>query len=64
LAERDGIAFPTAEPLSLGSHGRAAQGIDVRAEALAVPASGISRPRSHAAFRQVPQELDGMPSAE
>lgn len=60
----DEIAFPTAEPLSLGGLGRAEQGVDGRAEALAVPASGISRPRSHTAFRQIPPELDGLPSAE
>ena len=60
LAELDEVAFPVSELLAIGDHVRVAQNVDIRAEALAMPASGMARAPSCTMFRQVPPELDGM----
>ncbi len=64
LAELDEVAFPVSELLAIGDHVRVAQNVDIRAEALAMPASGMARPPSCAVFRQGFQSLMAGPSAE
>lgn len=61
LAELDQIAFPVSELLSVGDNVRAAQDVQLGAEALAMPAPGMARTASRAVFRQMPPELDGLP---
>lgn len=48
------------ELLAVGDDIRAAQDVEIRAEALAMPASGMARPASCTMFRQMSPELDGM----
>ena len=60
LAELDQVAFPVAELLAIGNDVWAAQNVQVRAKALAMLASGMSRSAPGAMLRQMPPQLDSM----
>ncbi len=60
LAELDEVAFPVSELLAIGDHVRSALDVEIRAEALAMPAPGMPRPASGTVFRQVFPKLDGV----
>lgn len=52
LTKLDEVAFPVFELLAIGDHVRAAQDVEIWAEALAMPASGMARSPSCTMFRQ------------